>query len=689
MLRASFIVIALALFLPVTNARSADQDKPAGPRGDDGALPLSHSSVSMPFNDLRALLDKSVLDRPPVDFAYSPALYQAVVTDKGVAVSAAVEVTLLVDSWALVPIGPSDSGVTSATVDGQPVPLVLRGDQLFLLLKGKGQKKVALSIARDLITDEGTDRFDLPLLPSALVDVSATLPAKSQGVRASGAAGVSISQNAQATVVKGSFHGGGVATFQWRPAPPPGAVVEARMAADVATLVTVDTGVLRTKSELNVQVANSSPKELKIDIDAKLNVVSITGKEIADWKETRAAGDRKTIVIHFGAEIEAGRLIDLTAERDLPVPAKEDAGKATTIDFRPPSLEGATRDRGFIGVEVRNSVEVIAALPGKDIQRIDVKELPASIDGRARSPVLFGYRYDAAGAKLSLNLTRNADLDVLVAMCDICEASTTFTPDGKSITKMMLITRNNLKQFMTLKMPEGAQVWSTFVADHPVTPAKNAKGEVLIPLRKSDPEEADDDEADEGKSYRAQRERRRSEGVEGKAVERMKRIREKKAEAADEAAPDLKPYDVEIVFVTPPAKLADRGQVHPALPQLDVPIGHLSWAIFMPASLKVVDADGNVTEVAHFTLPFRHFGDVAYERGQHDVEKQQTVNQQAAQELAQAEKQAQQVAERAKAQGVLPVRIEIPMVGQIYRFEKFLTVEEAPGVTLTYRRSVE
>ena len=87
-------------------------------------------------------------------------------------------------------------------------------------------------------------------------------------------------------------------------------------------------------------------------------------------------------------------------------------------------------------------------------------------------------------------------------MSDICEVSTTYTPDGRAITKMMFVTRNNLKQYMTLKMPEGAQVVA-FVDDHPVTPAKNAKGDVLIPLKKSDAEEADDDDSEGGKSYRA------------------------------------------------------------------------------------------------------------------------------------------------------------------------------------------
>lgn len=687
--RAPFIFVALMLSLPALKARSADQEKPAPAESrGDGALPaLSHSTVSLPLEDLRVLLGKGPSNRPPIDFAFAPASYQAAVTGKGVAITAAVDVTLLVDSWALVPIGPSNSGVTSATVDGHAVPLVLRGDQLFLLIEGKGEKKLSLTISRDLVTDAGTVRFDLPLLPSALVDVSVSLPAKSQNPRASEAGGVTITENGQATVMKGSFHGGTVATFQWRPAPLPGVAVEARTDADVATLLTIDRGIVRAKSNLRVQVANASPKELKIDVDAKLKVVAVTGKDIAEWTEAPAGADRKTITVRLGTEIEGERVLDVDAERDLPVAGKEDAGKETGVDFQPPSLIGATRDRGFIGVEIRDNVQATPAQPGRNMQRIDVEELPDSLLAAARSPVLFGYRYDAPDAKLTLALTRNADLDVLVAMCDICEASTTYTPDGKSITKMMLITRNNLKQFMTLKLPEGAQVWSTFVGDHPVTPARNSKGEVLVPLRKSDPEDADDDDIDEGKSYRAQRERRRAEGLEGKAVDHLKRIRETKSKPDDGAAPDLKPYDVEIVFVTAATKLPDRGQVHPALPQLDVPIGHLSWAVFLPANLKVLETDGNVTEVSRFTLPFRHFGDVAYERGQHALKQDQAQEMQAA---AQAlEKQAQQVAERAKARGVLPVRIEIPMVGEIHRFEKFLTVEESPAVAISYRRGVE
>ena len=49
---------------------------------------------------------------------------------------------------------------------------------------------------------------------------------------------------------------------------------------------------------------------------------------------------------------------------------------------------------------------------------------------------------------------------------------------------------------------------------------------------------------------------------------------------------------------------------------------------------------------------------------------------------------AREIYEAAKAKGVLPVRIEIPVVGEIHRFEKFLTVDETPQLSLLYSRKL-
>jgi hypothetical protein len=335
-------------------------------------------------------------------------------------------------------------------------------------------------------------------------------------------------------------------------------------------------------------------------------------------------------------------------------------------------------DRGSVGIEVRSNYEVAPAAEG--FERIDEKELPSTLWNAAGSPVLFAYRYAAPQPAMSLGLTRHEDLSVLVAMSDFCEAATVITPDGKPVTKMMFIVRNNLKPFLALKLPEGAEMWSALVDDRPVTPARNGKGDVLIPLKKSEEVDEDDEE-----SYRARREKRRKEGPEGQMVQadRVHKLKERPESMAEPK--DLKPYDVEIVFVGKKVDLAERGQVKLLLPQSDVPVGHLAWAVFLPKSLHVTDSAGNLQEVSNFTLPFRHFGVVECLKRRAQELKQ-------AQEAMKAMEQAAQQLDKAaaaKAQGVLPVRIEIPITGEIYKFEKFLVVDDTPELSVSYRRKTE
>ena len=167
MLRPLAIIIALIVSSIITTAHAADPATAPAAENISGLPSLAHSSISIPWEDLRGLLEKNnpAIERPPIDFAFSPANYDAVVADKTVTITATVEVTLLVDGWTLAPMGAANSGVT-ATVDGQPAALVVRGEGLFVLLKGKGPKKVSLTLSRDVTADAGGARSDLPLLPA-------------------------------------------------------------------------------------------------------------------------------------------------------------------------------------------------------------------------------------------------------------------------------------------------------------------------------------------------------------------------------------------------------------------------------------------------------------------------------------------------------------------------------------------
>ena len=111
--------------------------------------------------------------------------------------------------------------------------------------------------------------------------------------------------------------------------------------------------------------------------------------------------------------------------------------------------------------------------------------------------------------------------------------------------------------------------------------------------------------------------------------------------------------------------------------------------MFLPTHLRVVDSTGNLKEVRNFTLPFRHFGDAAFARLAQAAALAQAEQAEQLKDMQHALEEMADLAQEAKAHGVLPVRVEIPFTGSIYRYEKFLVVNETPHVTLSYRRQIQ
>jgi len=439
--------------------------------------------------------------------------------------------------------------------------------------------------------------------------------------------------------------------------------------ATTNTLVSVQPGRLVCQAIIQYEILQAGVDRLRIALPQEVELIDVKG-DVVRSHSVLAEDKGRVLVIDPKDLIVGGCELTVTYARRF---KETDRSLAVPLLTHP----DAEIDRGSVGVEVRANYEITPAAEG--FERVDVKELPDGLWSAAGSPILLGFRYAAPPPAMTLALTRHEDLAVLVAMSDFGEASTVVTPDGKCVTKMMFVMRNNRKPFLTLTLPDGAEMWSALVDDRPVTPARNAKGDVLIPLKKS--EEVEDDDED---SYRARRDRRRKQGADEalvlrQQVQRLERLRDEPK--------DLKPYDVEIVFVGKKVDIEDRGQIAALLPKCDIPTGHLAWAVFLPKNLRVMETIGTLQEVSEFTLPFRHFGVVEHLKRLAAAQKQAKAMDLA--RAAQDMEKAEQMAVAAKAQGVLPVRIEIPITGEIYKFEKFLVVDEAPEMTLVYRRKSE
>jgi len=660
------LAVAVVILPHVANAQQPEKE-PADKKTDP--LPtLKGTSVSIPWQELRQLLqrDKAAARvKPPVEFVFSPAQYAATVKGDKVSIDASVQVQTLTENWTLVPLGSASSGVLSVTVDGKPASIISRGNTLSVLLKGAGEKKITMKLEAKVSVMRGEYAFSLPLIPSPIVNVSAAIASTKLKVTAPGASALSVSENGNATKVTGTFRGESMARIQWKARPAVEKMQNARVYVDTNTVVTISSGLIRCSAQVRYDIQVAPVDAFRIHLPEGAQLLSAVGSTVKTGKV--AMEDQKRVVI---VELDApvrGRY-DLSLTYEVKPGA---AGEKTLVPVigHPASLQ----DHGNVGIEVRGSMEIVPTVAGAE--RVDVKELPGDMWRKASSPLLFAYRYTAPPTSVSVDINKHEDISVLVAMSDICEASTVVTEEGRAITKMMFIMRNNRKQYMELKVPAGAQIWSAFVDDRPVTPAKNKNGLVLIPLKKSETVDNDDE-----KSYRSRREQRRKEGPE--RLQRSQRVRELRKES-DEPAKDLKPYDVEIVFIQD-LKMAKGGELNLQLPSSDIPTGHVAWAVFLPKSIRVLDTEGPMKEVARFSLPFRHFGEAAYARRQklEGQLAQAEALQDMAKEMAQ---QRAALAQSARAKGVLPVRVEMPIVGEIYRFEKFLVIDESPSAKILYR----
>ena len=323
---------------------------------------------------------------------------------------------------------------------------------------------------------------------------------------------------------------------------------EARLYAEVFTLVGIGDGLLSAQSTIAWTIQQAGTETLTVAVPEDIALVDVSGTGIRNWS---VADGVLTVTLNYAAE-GAYRLA-LTMER----PLGEGNVAASAPLVRPLGVE---RSKGWVGVEAKGTIEV-AAGAAEAVTPIDVRALPGAILGATSNPVLLGYKYLGDDAVLPLEVTAHEDIAVLVTLLDTARATTMFTPDGRRLTAVTWRVRNNRKQFLRLSVPSGAEIWSASVAGQAVQPAKAADGRILIPLVRS-----------------------------------------------QESGGALAGFDVGVVYVeegeAPDA--AGKGAFRAALPTADVPVTWVGWTVYAPERAKVLkkSVDGSLRKTDWLRGPY-------------------------------------------------------------------------------------
>ncbi|HAU39019.1 MAG TPA: hypothetical protein DCX07_15065 [Phycisphaerales bacterium] len=585
------------------------------------------TSIDLPWNEFKELLKWSVERRaadktapPPTDYIVASADYTGALGDESAEFTLKLKLNILREKgWKRIVILPNEVALTKyAFQPADGVYLSAASGQYELLTEKTGVIEATLTFTVKVNKAGGinTVSFSRPLAGSSLLEM--TLDRENVDVKVASAQSQLAKTAAGKTTVAAAIPAGPNVAVSWERALPKVEKADPKLYAETRTLVAVGDGMLLCQEMVNYNILHAGVRELKLTAPKGASVLTVSGQSVSDWRISDAG--ELTVVLR-GEAIGAYSLY-ITYEQ----PAKDSAAAPVLRTV------GVERERGYVGVIALANVE-IAAGEATGATAIDVRQLPSDIVAMTNQPILLAYRYVGEKFTVPLTIRRHEEVSVLATIVDSALLTAMQLNDGRRITNLVYSVRNNRNQFLRVKMPADAEIWSVAVAGNAASPAKDKDGNVLIPLIRS-----------------------------------------------STGSREMTAFPVEIVYVQTPEKTAPpQGRLKVTLPSLTVPVMHVMFNYYLPAEGKYTVPEGLFGEKSGFTGPMRlvtEFASLSTGPGA------AVIRANAAQQAQGMQKQFdERVAREAMAAGATPMKVELPINGKLFRLEKILAL---PGDELFF-----
>jgi len=442
---------------------------------------------------------------------------------------------------------PLTSGMTvlDAHQNGKGVPLLQENGTHMALLPGPGEFSVALDTGLPLRIEAGRASFTLPAPAAGSVELTLIIPGDHTFANISPGIITSRKSENGHTAIEATLVPGQSANIWWttREAVTPVVPREVRFLADAKTLVSVSESEIRLAVLANITVIQGEPSRFQLDLPQGYEVTGVTGPTLDSTESNNGV-----LTLKVNAPGQRSHQFLISMERSISS-AKADAPFL--------SFKGAQRETGEVLVEGAGTME-LTATEGGGLKRMDVKEANPYLRSLAHFPPQAAFRYHKQASDnptLALEWVRFPDGSVLAAVAESATVTTLVTSEGKSLTEVRLVLKNQAQPFLKVTLPAGASILSADVGGEPVKPVQGPDGS-RVPLLRVGFHPTDS-------------------------------------------------YTVSFVFMHSGAPFAKKGGADLSLPSMDIPISLLSWEVFLPEQYKVKDFGGDVIAANLVPQPFR------------------------------------------------------------------------------------
>jgi hypothetical protein len=611
-------------------------------------------------------------DQVPFEFLITRAVYSGTMRNNSTAFTARFTVHVLKkETLAKVPLLPSSTALQDLKVDGGPALLVTENGIHNVLLSGVGAHEVVATFSVTSPLDKGPHKIDLAIRPIPITLFTLEMPLKDVEVEIPQAQQVLTSTTGGTTSVKAVLAQANSISVRWRKKTAPTEKIPAKLYAEVFHLVSIEDDALRVTSDLQLNILYSEMDEIRVAVPKGIHVLSVTGEGIGERQEA-THDDQAVIVIPFTYSRKGNVRVRVTTELPL-----SETGLGNV--FTGMQVEGSVRETGFIGIVLNTSAEVIVA-EKEGVEEIAVPRLPQQLVNQSAKPLTLGFKYLKHPYRLALDVKKHHKISVPVATINSANGVTLFTEDGKVVHRLIYQVRNSAKQFLEIKLPDNADVWSVFVNKGPVESSISAEGKLLVPLIRS-----------------------------------------------HSVAGGLGTFPVEVIYCLDEDRFALMGSRGSTLPAVDLLVSQIIWSVYLPNDYayhyftSTLEKEEIIRGINILSGPARQYDERARKEiselgetiGIEDKMKRLYKGDEYASNFRNVPLEEQEIAGQMNAEldfggrlndlaqsaapatspvggtgaGVLPIQIQVPTGGQVYRFARTIIKPDDPlTFSVTYSR---
>jgi hypothetical protein len=631
------------------------------------AFELRDEKVVLTRAQFRALLEKmkspvTTTTYRPAEFLFRRTAYRAHIAGGAILVRAEIAVETFpapAGAYVRIPLFPASIALRDVRLNDVPALVETADGRYTVTTNRAGPLRITADFSLRAPVEQAQG-IACPIVRSPITTFEIDLPYGPLDVDVPGAQQVELTERGGTTRVAAVLTPAESVSLRWRKKIPEAVSGPAKVYADTVTLISVEDDALRVNAEFALSILQNSIASVVLRVPGGYNILDVRGNGVGDWREIPRR-DAPYLEIPFDFPKKGNFSFVVAAEKLLP------SGGATA-EYAGFAVVDAVREKGFLGIELKGSAEVsLAGATGADA--LDVSELPAALIGRSLKPLLFGFKYLRPPFSLALEVKKHEAVPVVSTVIDLASGVTLFTADGKLVHRVVYSVRNTSKQFLEIALPKGAELWSVFVAGEPAKP-RWGEGKVLVPLNRS------------------------REGASGLAA-----------------------FYVELIYYEKAARFGVFGRRGTRFPVPDVIVSQALWSVYLPEGFEYLHFGGSVEKerLASGLRPLLGWrrraaapaasapagaeemsaelkDKILREADEMKKEFGANLGLAKAQLASQAENEVRfsqrvedaQAGNITVATGILPLRVQIPTSGELYRFARTLISGEEMALSLTF-----